>query len=393
MDYDLIIVGGGLAGSSLGAALAREGRHVLIVEREPGFRDRVRGEGMLPWGADEAQKLGIYNILVENCAHPVRWLSAPDSSRDLLETTPLRLGFLNFHHPEMQQCLLDVAVECGAEVLQPAEAIAVSSGHSPSIVIRTGGVERKVTARLLVGADGRNSRVRSSVGFQVERDHEYLNTAGTLYRNLSLPDDAVQMLINPDQQKLSILFPIGRGRVRAYLCYRHDALSDFNGERDQTRFVATSIAVGAKADWFENAEPIGPLASFSGADCWATHPYRGGVALVGDAAAASDPAFGCGLSLTLRDVRVLRDHLLEETDWLKAADTYAGEHNTYYSALHHIHDLWRDLFFDVGDAAEALRQRALPLIGQDSTRMIDFIGLGPEAPCDEAACRRFFGEQ
>ena len=235
--------------------------------------------------------------------------------------------------------------------------------------------------------------MRSSVGFQVERDHEYLNTAGVLYRNLSLPDDAVQMLINPDQQKLSILFPLGRGRVRAYLCYRHDALPDFNGQRDQTRFVATSVAVGAKADWFVNAEAIGPLASFSGADRWATHPYRDGVVLVGDAAAASDPAFGCGLSLTLRDVRVLRDHLLEETDWLKAADVYAGEHNRYYSALHNIHDLWRDLFFDVGDPAEALRQRALPLIGQDPTRMIDFIGLGPEAPCDEAACRRFFGEQ
>ena len=92
VDYDLIIVGGGLAGSSLGAALAREGRHVLIVEREPGFRDRVRGEGMLPWGADEAQKLGIYKILAENCAHPVRWLTAPDSSRDLLETTPSSLA-------------------------------------------------------------------------------------------------------------------------------------------------------------------------------------------------------------------------------------------------------------------------------------------------------------
>jgi 2-polyprenyl-6-methoxyphenol hydroxylase-like FAD-dependent oxidoreductase len=66
VDYDLIIVGGGLAGSSLGAALAREGRHILIVEREAVFRDRVRGEGMLPWGADEAQKLGIYKILAES---------------------------------------------------------------------------------------------------------------------------------------------------------------------------------------------------------------------------------------------------------------------------------------------------------------------------------------
>ena len=393
MDYDLIIVGGGLAGSSLGAALAGAGQHVLIVEREPVFRDRVRGEGMLPWGADEAQKLGIWETLAENCAHPARWLTAPDSNRDLHETTPSRLGFLNFHHPEMQQCLLDFAAKCGAEVLRPADVTAVSPGTTPSAVIRTDGGEREVTARLLVGADGRNSRVRAFAGFQVLRDPDYLNTAGVLYRNLSLPTDAVQMLLNPEKQGLSILIPIGEGRFRVYVCYRHDALRDFSGERDQATFLETSVIFGAKTEWFEHAEPIGPLASFSGADRWATHAYRDGVVLIGDAAAASDPAFGCGLSLTLRDVRVLRDHLLEVADWSKAADAYAGEHNRYYSGLRNILGLWRDLFFDVGDAAEALRQRALPLIGQDPTRMIDFVGLGPEAPCDEVARRRFFGEQ
>lgn len=45
--------------------------------------------------------------------------------------------------------------------------------------------------------------------------------------------------------------------------------------------------------------------SFDAADRWVDHPYHAGVVLIGDAAAASDPCFGCGLSLTLRDVRVL----------------------------------------------------------------------------------------
>jgi menaquinone-9 beta-reductase len=48
VDYDLVVIGGGLAGSSLGAALARHGARVLIIEKEAIFRDRVRGEGMLP---------------------------------------------------------------------------------------------------------------------------------------------------------------------------------------------------------------------------------------------------------------------------------------------------------------------------------------------------------
>jgi flavin-dependent dehydrogenase len=45
-DYDVVIVGGGLAGSGLGAALAKTGARVLITEREAQFRDRVQGEGV-----------------------------------------------------------------------------------------------------------------------------------------------------------------------------------------------------------------------------------------------------------------------------------------------------------------------------------------------------------
>jgi 2-polyprenyl-6-methoxyphenol hydroxylase-like FAD-dependent oxidoreductase len=79
MDYDLAIVGGGLAGSSLGMALAKTGARVLIVEREAQFRDRVRGEGVLPWGVAEAQELGIYQPLLDGCAHETRWWTEPGS--------------------------------------------------------------------------------------------------------------------------------------------------------------------------------------------------------------------------------------------------------------------------------------------------------------------------
>ena len=73
MDYDLIIVGGGLAGSSLAIAMAQAGARVLIVERESKFRDRVRGEAMLPWGAAEACHLGVYQPLLDKCAVGVPW--------------------------------------------------------------------------------------------------------------------------------------------------------------------------------------------------------------------------------------------------------------------------------------------------------------------------------
>ena len=155
MDYDLAIVGGGLAGSSLGMALAKTGAGVLIIEREAQFRDRVRGEGMLPWGVAEARELEVYQPLLDGCAHETRWWTEPGANRDLVETTPSRLGCLNFYHPEMQQQLLDLAVAAGAESLRPAEVTGVIPGDPPTIKLRTNGVEQRVAARL--GGRGRRA--------------------------------------------------------------------------------------------------------------------------------------------------------------------------------------------------------------------------------------------
>jgi 2-polyprenyl-6-methoxyphenol hydroxylase-like FAD-dependent oxidoreductase len=60
---DLIIIGGGIAGSSLAAALAPAGLRVIVLERETRFKDRIRGEQMQPWGVAEAASLGILETL------------------------------------------------------------------------------------------------------------------------------------------------------------------------------------------------------------------------------------------------------------------------------------------------------------------------------------------
>jgi hypothetical protein len=94
----------------------------------------------------------------------------------------------------------------------------------------------------------------------------------------------------------------------------------------------------------------------------------------------------------LRDVRVLRDKLLAGPDWNAAATSYASEHDRYYMALHRIEE-WRwQLFYSVGPEADATRAFALSKMAEDPSRAPDFIGIGPDAPHDEAARRRFFGE-
>jgi 2-polyprenyl-6-methoxyphenol hydroxylase-like FAD-dependent oxidoreductase len=390
-DYDLAIVGGGLAGSSLGTALAKTGARVLIIEREAQFRDRVRGEGMQPWGAAEARELGLHP-LIEDCAHETRWWNMPEENRDLIETTPSRLGSLNFYHPEIHQRLLNLAVQADVELRRPAQVVGVIPGDPPTIRLRENGSEQQITARLVVGADGRHSKMRGWGDFPVHRDPQRLTIAGILYTDLALPEDAVQFVLNPGVQRLSVIIPIAGQRFRAYVCFRHDSRVPLSGANDHGAFLDLSVATGAAAEWFDDARAIGPLASFDGADSWVDFPYREGIVLIGDAAAASDPSFGCGLSLTLRDVRVLRDHLLAEQDWSAAARRYAEEHGRYYASLHRIHGWFRDLWFGTGAEANALRAGALPRIAEDPTRIPDFLGCGPEAPSDDSARRRLFGE-
>jgi menaquinone-9 beta-reductase len=65
---------------------------LLVLERETRFRDRVRGEALLPWGVAEPRALGIYLRLAETCGHQTRWWityhsATPLWKRDLAQTT------------------------------------------------------------------------------------------------------------------------------------------------------------------------------------------------------------------------------------------------------------------------------------------------------------------
>ena len=114
---------------------------------------------------------------------------------------------------------------------------------------------------------------------------------------------------------------------------------------------------------------------------------------MGDAASTSDPAFGQGLSTTLRDVRVLRDALMADDDWEAAGHAYAKEHDRYSTNVRGVTQLFRSLFLEQGAEADERRARALPRLAEDGTRAPDHLFSGPELPLDDSVRRRFFGEE
>jgi 2-polyprenyl-6-methoxyphenol hydroxylase-like FAD-dependent oxidoreductase len=393
--YDLVLAGGGLAGSALAIAMAGRGARVLVIEREARFKDRVRGEGMAPWGVVEAEALGIDAILREAGGHRVPYWDAyigPGMQRrDLPATTACARPVMTFYHPAVQEALLSAAAEAGAEVRRGVSVTGVEPGSPPRVTIDSEGRSESLSARLVVAADGRGSGARKSASFPTIRDETRLFIAGLLFEGARGPSDAVTYVQGTGT--LAILFPQGSGRVRAYFAYHKDLGKErLSGEADVGRFIEESIATGARPELFEGMRPAGPLATFDGADTFTKHPYKDGVALVGDAAAASDPSWGQGLSLTLRDVRVLRDKLLETEDWDAAGHAYATAHDRYYGTLRTMEDWITKLFMEVGPEADARRGRALSRMMEDPTRPPDVLLSGPDEVLDEARRRRFFGE-
>src|SRR5262249_40298245 len=119
---------------------------------------------------------------------------------------------------------------------------------------------------------------------------------------------------------------------------------------------------------------------------------RDGVALLGDAAATSDPTFGQGMATALRSVRVLSEALLRTSDWDQAANEYAHEHDRHFQSTHKVCGWMRTLMQDPCAESAALRQRAMPKIVEDGTRVPDHVLSGPDLPADENVRARFFGE-
>jgi 2-polyprenyl-6-methoxyphenol hydroxylase-like FAD-dependent oxidoreductase len=207
--YDVITVGGGLAGAALAKRLAENGMRVLVLEHEVAFRDRVRGEQMHCWGVAEARTLGLYELLREAGGHEVRHMSSQlvgfseVRRRDLVKTSPHRAGSFNFYHPEMQSAVIGAAAAAGATVRRGARVVGLVSDGLPGVrVHEDGNGERVYRARLVVGADGRNSVCRRWGGFDVERDAEGMVIAGLLMQGLAAPEDQLSAFLDP---RLSML--------------------------------------------------------------------------------------------------------------------------------------------------------------------------------------------
>lgn len=329
---DVVVVGGGIAGSAIAGTLAARGLDVVVLERQYEFRDRVRGENMQPWGVVEMRQLGLAGVLVAAGGHYCERAVMYDELRAPAEAEanalPLDMmvpgvpGTFNVGHPQACTALLLHAEASGARVVRGVGDVDITPGPEPSVRYEIDGDLREVRTRFVVGADGRQSTVRRQIGFELRQRESSATLGGMLVRDHVWPADIEVLGTEGDVHFL--IFPRADGCVRLYLaCDRATAV----GGADRARSFLDKFRLEScpAATTLAEAEVLGPCAFYVGSDSWLDTPVVDGVALVGDAAGWSDPIIGQGLSVALRDARQVIDVLLGAEWSTDAFEPYALE--------------------------------------------------------------------
>ncbi len=390
---DVVVVGGGVAGSTLGRALALHGLGVLVLERTRAFEDRVRGEWMAPWGVAEAMRLGIYDLLRELGGHHITRHVLYDEAipADFAEAHAIPLGVwlpdvpgpLTIEHVVMQQGLLDASREAGAEVVRGVAGVRVEAGAAPRVSFSDGGGEREVTCHLVVGADGRASAVRRQLGIALREDPVDHLIAGLLIDGLAEWPEEQQALGKAGDIHF-LIFPQGRGKARLYADYDAGGRGRFAGEDGARRFLdCFELECVPGSAEIARAAPIGPCRSYPSQDAWTEVPVVEGAVLVGDAAGYNDPIIGQGLSIALRDVRMVRDLLCGNAAWCaELLAPYVEERLERLRRLRFVAQLVTRLNARFDPESVEARQRALARLAESPSlvpRVLGGVFAGPES--------------
>jgi len=177
--YDVAIIGGGPAGSTAAALLARAGRRVIVFEREKFPRFHI-GESLLPFSMKAFTRLGLHEKLLRAgfikkyggeimgaCSDTGTKFYFKDGYRSQTDHS------YQVTRGDFDKVLLDHARECGAEVHQETAVDGVEfSNDGVELAVRFKGTSHSIRARYLVDASGRASILGRQ--FKIKKTYEHL---------------------------------------------------------------------------------------------------------------------------------------------------------------------------------------------------------------------------
>lgn len=300
---DVIIVGAGPAGSALALQLAQQGCSVVLLDRARFPREKLCGDFLNPRCVALVEELGVA-AAVRAKSSPVNAMRVVAGGGEFRAAYPQGSGGLAIRRSELDRLLLERACAAtGVEFIEGARAeeLLFDGQTVCGVRVRLQGQRIPLTARITVGADGRNSLVGHRLGLlRLHRRHRK-TALGTRYEMAPLAAGMAEVFLGRRSYAIVNYLADGTANVSVVLDHQEfvAARQEDGGlwQRAASRFpeLWRRLREGWQA---APVETLGPLAR-----CARRVSFAGGL-LVGDAAGFYDPFTGEGVCAALECARI-----------------------------------------------------------------------------------------
>ncbi len=303
--YDAVIVGARVAGAATALQLARRGHRVLVLDHARRGSDTLSTHALMPAGVELLDRWRLLDRLTAAGTPPIHQVTFHygDEAVPVAARRPLYAPKRTVLDP----LLVDAAEEAGAE-FQFGVAVddVVRDAHGRVIAVEAhdrGGRRWSTRARVVVGADGRGSRVAAAVGAPVT--HTGRHASACVYGYWAdVPTEGYHWCFAPGAG--AGLIPTNDGDTVVFVAVPP---ARFHAElrHDLARAVPRLLAeiTSDAADRLAAGRQVGRVRGFPGVPGWLRQPCGPGWALVGDAAYFKDPLTAHGMTDALRDADLL----------------------------------------------------------------------------------------
>jgi 2-polyprenyl-6-methoxyphenol hydroxylase-like FAD-dependent oxidoreductase len=316
--YDVVVVGGRVAGASTALLMARAGARVAVVERADTDRDTVSTHALMRAGVLQLSRWGVLDRLVAAGTPPVRQtlFCYPDGERARVSIRSSQ-DVDALYAPRrtlLDRVLLELAEESGAEVRRRTGVVGLTraaDGRVTGVVTHGPSGETELAAEVVVGADGLWSTVAREVGAPILR--RGLAASAVLYRYVHDLDAAGDEWFY-GRGAAAGLIPTNDGATCAFVSTTPDRLRELRrGGREAAYDALLEAASPGLRDRVRTGTDPSPMRGWRGAVGHLRRPWGPGWALVGDAGYYKDPITTHGITDALRDAELLTHALVRAT--------------------------------------------------------------------------------
>ena len=315
--YDVVVVGGRVAGASSALLLARAGARVALVERSRAGTDTLSTHGLMRAGVLQLSRWGLLDQVVAAGTPAIgRTLFHYADGRCVRVSIRPSSGVDALYAPRrylLDRLLVDAAQQAGADVLHETSVTALRRDEQGRVrgvrAVGRGGRAIELRAPMTVGADGVRSTVAELTRAAITRQGR--SSSAVLYRYVSgLSADGYEWAYGGGAA--AGLIPTNDGETCVFVSTtpeRMRALRRTGTEHALSALLAR--AAPALLDRVASATPAGRVHGWGGVPGYVRRSSGPGWALVGDAGYFKDPITTHGMTDAMRDAELLAGEILE----------------------------------------------------------------------------------